>query len=137
MKKSLMTAGAVLVLISSLWFLNQPIQLPRARRSPVGAPGPIDAPAQQRALAQSSESVAVAGIPNDTNRVGGKASARRVAVDLSAAVDPALTGQVRQALEDLRGIYASAGSLDWDQAKALIARRETATQELVGRLARL
>lgn len=53
------------------------------------------------------------------------------------AVQATQATAVNQALDELKNIYSQAGTLSWEQAKAHIAQREKATQELADRLAAL
>jgi HEAT repeat protein len=55
----------------------------------------------------------------------------------AAPADASLQAEVRRAVDALNTTYGQAGSLDWEQAKALIAQREKLTKELEDRLAQL
>lgn len=115
MKKQLTITAVVLVLAGSAWLTTRHLQRsvqPTDSRTP-------SAPADIAATHPAHE---VATLPPQP-------------VAPIRTVEP--TSEVRLALKELENIYGQAGSLEWDAAKALIARRQDATQDLVARLAQL
>jgi HEAT repeat protein len=129
-----------LVLIGGLWLLDrrgrpdlQPVPPPRAAPSSdarVGDRSAVRSPSGATALSSPHLKQAEAVVqPKPT--AGGQSG------DISASSNPAQLGAVSQVLAELKRLYGPVGSLKWEQAKALIAEREGATQELVDRLAKL
>jgi len=65
------------------------------------------------------------------------ATSRLSPAQTNVAVDAAVAAEIREVLSALNELYQPVGALDWNQAKALLAKREQATKELLERLARL
>jgi len=136
-----LAAIAVLV-IGSLWFASH-----RGQRTVPSVPIQVQtSSATEQARAQEppgslalrhnlkvvatpvAQGAAAAKPPSETNSQA--AGAR-------PEVNPSQVSAVSEALQELKSIYGSAGSLDWERARALIAQRQKTTQHLLERLAKL
>lgn len=139
-KKGIIFAVVVLASAAALWWLMRS-ERPAAKAPPSVMPA---AAVEQGALpSPSSEKTAVAvTATNPPSQIasGGSRSKEQnaeILASLKGTVDPAKKAEVTAALEDLKKQYGYAGALGWDEAKALIARRQQATKELEARLAGL
>ena len=125
MKKSGIVLGlVVLALAVGVWWLTRP-ERPSAPKPPAPS-GPAPSVNRGSAPSPSAESKpvpAVATSPPSRN---------------AAALDSAaLKASVQTALQDEKKLYGYAGALSWDDAKALIARRQQETKAFEDRLAGL
>lgn len=131
MKKSGVVLGfAVLALVVGVWWLTRP-ERPSVSKPP--------APAVDRGTAPSpgeeSNAVPVAATSPapQTAQSNNPPAGQNVAVVAPAALKASVTA----ALQDEKKRYEYAGALGWDDAKALIARRQQDTKALEDRLAGL
>ncbi len=135
--KKLIVGLAALVLIAGVWLLVKGPQPGAANppefnaRSPSPSPDSHPKKISAPVTATSSPSVTVLG-DNHPHEPQQKA-----VISLKEGVDPGKKARVASVLEDLNKQYGYAGALSWDEAKALIARREQATKALLDQLTAL
>jgi hypothetical protein len=135
----LMALALVLTVIGSIWLLTRRSTQPEGGLS-AGGVKPQDSALTSAQAGTSAGSEGTVTTASPSAPVGAaKALAENPAlrVDPNAPVDPAQAAAVSQALTELKALYQPVGSLGWDEAKALIAKREQATKELAERLGRL
>jgi len=137
MKKQLTIIAVALVLVGGGWLLSGHLQrnVQRAVAMSESAPALI---ATETSIAQNASTEART-MPRPVPLGSAKpvAAPASVAVDFNAPLEPAHVAEIHKALEELKTIYGSAGSLDWEAARRLIAQRQKASEELVERLAQL
>ena len=135
MKKIIILGLGVLALVVGTWWLTG-LHRPGAANPP--APNAL-APSPDSNSETKSVSVTATSLPSVTvisdNRPHGPQ--QKAVISLKEGVDPGKKAGVAGALEDLNKQYGYAGALGWDEAKALIARREQATKALLDQLAAL
>jgi len=131
MKKSGVVLGfAVLVLAVGLWWLTRP-ERPSGPRPPVPA---VDRGTAPSPVAESKPVPVPATSPaSPSTQSNNPPAGQNVAVVIPAALKASVTA----ALQDDKKLYGYAGALGWDDAKALIARRQQDTKALEDRLAGL
>jgi HEAT repeat protein len=134
MKKLFFLAAGVIVLVVGGWWL---VRLQRP-----GAANPPTPNASVPSPGSNSATTPVSGKATNTPAVAAPADNRPKVLQPKISlpfkdVDPALRARVASVLEDLKKQYGYAGALSWDEAKALIARRDQATKALLDQLAAL
>jgi HEAT repeat protein len=135
MKKIFILGLGTLALVVGGWWLMR-LQRPGAANPP--APNAL-APSLGSHSAKKSVSVTATSSPSVTvsgnNRPRGPQ--QKAVISLKEGVDTGKQARVASVLEDLNKQYGYAGALSWDEAKALIARREQATKALLDQLTAL
>jgi HEAT repeat protein len=135
MKRTIILSLAVLALVVGGWWLMR-WQQPGTAHPPVpGAPAPSPG--------LNSETKSVSGTATNSPPAAAapdnrpKAQPPKAVISLKEGVDPAKKATVAGVLADLNKQYGYAGALGWDEARALLARREQATRALLNQLAGL
>jgi HEAT repeat protein len=132
--KRILLGLAGMAAAAGIWWL---LTMERTSRTLSPAPAP-SAEAAAPSAAGSNAAPPAATQPPQPKQAAGQSRQQRadlLAALKTAAVDPAKQAQVASAMEDLQKLYGYAGSLGWDDAKALIAKREQATRDLEARMA--
>ncbi|MGA3163194.1 MAG: HEAT repeat domain-containing protein [Verrucomicrobiota bacterium] len=139
-KKGIILSLVVLAAAAGIWWL---LRMER----PGGSAPPGPAPAVEAAkppagtgsnAAPQVASLPVAPQPSQPKAASGRSKQQRaelLAALKGASVDSAKRAQVVATLDDEKKLYNYAGEMGWDDAKALIAKRQQATKDLENRLA--
>jgi hypothetical protein len=132
-KKGIIVGLVVLALVVGAWWLI------RSQRPSVSVPSVGRRASPNGSSEKKPVSVTATNLPSQIAAGGGRSKGQNAEIlaSLKGTVDPAKKAEVTAALADLKKQYGYAGVLSWDEAKALIARRQQATKELEDRLAGL
>ncbi len=139
-KKGIILGLAALAAAAGIWWL---LRTERPGGSVPPGPAPAVEAAKPLAGAGSNAAPQAASLPRATQSSQPKAASGRskqqraelLAALKGASVDPAKKAQVVATLDDVKKLYNYAGAMGWDDAKALIAKRQEATRDLEKRLA--
>jgi hypothetical protein len=135
-KQGIIFALVALALALGAWWLIR-LERPSAAKAPAsGAPverGALPGPgSEKKAVTVTNPPPQI--VPGSNPPKGQNAG---ILASLKGDVDPAKRAAVLAALDDLKKQYGYAGALSWDEAKALIARREHVFRALLDQLAGL
>jgi len=139
-KKGIILGLAALAAAAGIWWL---LRTERPGGSAPPGPAPAVEAAKPPAGAGSNAVPQAASLPPATQPSQPKAASGRskqqraelLAALKGVSVDPARKAQVVATLDDVKKLYNYAGAMGWDDAKALIAKRQEATKDLEKRLA--
>jgi hypothetical protein len=136
MKKSGIVLGlGVLVLVVGVWWLTGP-ERPSAPK-PLAPSGPVPSIDRGNAPSQGAESKPAPTVSTSPPSQRAQSSNPPAGPNAAVVDSAALKASVQTALQDEKKLYGYAGALSWDDAKALITRRQQETKALEDRLAGL
>ena len=125
-KKGIVLGAVVLASVAAVWWLTRPEQ-PSGPKPPAPA---VDRGTAPSPGAESTRATSPASPSTQSNNPPAGQGA-------AAVVSPVLKASVTAALQDEKKRYEYVGALKWDDAKALIAKRQQDTKTLEDRLAGL
>lgn len=133
--KGIVLGGVVLASVVAVWWLTRS-ERPSPPRPPAASASARSAnretapgPSAENKLAPTAVTSPAPSIAQRGNPSAGPNAA--------VVVSPALKASVMAALEEMKKLYGYAGALNWDDAKALIAKRQQETKTLEDRLVAL